>query len=85
MSKLDNEAGRIRVFESAACGHAAGGHSVGGELKGAFGFDATGEFAFGIGGFADGFGGITDLEVGPDGYLYVLSLGLGTLFKIVPK
>jgi glucose/arabinose dehydrogenase len=35
--------------------------------------------------FAQGFGGITDLEVGPDGYLYVLSLGLGTLYKIVPK
>lgn len=35
--------------------------------------------------FADGFGGITDLEIGPDGYLYVLSLGLGTIYKIVPK
>jgi len=35
--------------------------------------------------FAEGFGGITDLEVGPDGYLYVLSLGLGTVYKIVPK
>ena len=35
--------------------------------------------------FAEGFGGITDLEVGPDGYLYVLSLDLGTLYKIVPK
>jgi glucose/arabinose dehydrogenase/predicted phosphodiesterase len=35
--------------------------------------------------FAEGFGGITDLEVGPDGYLYVLSLGLGTIYKIVPK
>jgi len=35
--------------------------------------------------FAQGFGGITDLEVGPDGYLYILSLGLGTLYKIVPK
>jgi glucose/arabinose dehydrogenase len=22
--------------------------------------------------FAEGFGGITDLEIGPDGYLYVL-------------
>jgi glucose/arabinose dehydrogenase/predicted phosphodiesterase len=35
--------------------------------------------------FAEGFGGITDLEIGPDGYLYVLSLGLGTIYKIVPK
>jgi len=25
--------------------------------------------------FAEGFGGITDVEVGPDGYLYVLALG----------
>jgi aldose sugar dehydrogenase len=25
--------------------------------------------------FAEGFGGITDIEVGPDGYLYVLALG----------
>jgi glucose/arabinose dehydrogenase len=34
--------------------------------------------------FAHGFGGITDIEVGPDGYLYVLSLGQGKLFRIVP-
>ena len=27
--------------------------------------------------FGKGFGGITDLEVGPDGYLYVLSLHQG--------
>jgi glucose/arabinose dehydrogenase len=27
--------------------------------------------------FAEGFGGITDLEVGPDGYLYVLSTNFG--------
>lgn len=27
--------------------------------------------------FGNGFGGITDLEVGPDGYLYVLALYLG--------
>lgn len=33
--------------------------------------------------FARNFGVITDLIVGPDGYLYVLS-GTGTLFKIVP-
>jgi aldose sugar dehydrogenase len=34
--------------------------------------------------FAEGFGGITDLEVGPDGYLYVVSIGLGKIFKIAP-
>ena len=28
------------------------------------------------------FGGITDLKVGPDGLLYVLSLGLGKIFVI---
>jgi len=27
--------------------------------------------------FGEGFGGITDLEIGPDGYLYVLSLYQG--------
>lgn len=35
--------------------------------------------------FAEGFGGISDLEVGPDGYLYVLSIGLGELYRIAPK
>ncbi len=35
--------------------------------------------------FGNGFGGITDIEVGPDGYLYVVSIGLGKIFKIVPK
>jgi glucose/arabinose dehydrogenase len=29
-----------------------------------------------------GFGGISDLEVGPDGYLYVVSIGLGSIYKI---
>jgi hypothetical protein len=33
--------------------------------------------------FAKGFGGITDLQVGPDGYLYVLSSG--KIFRIIPK
>jgi glucose/arabinose dehydrogenase len=27
---------------------------------------------------------ITDLETGPDGYLYVLSIGEGKLWRIVP-
>ncbi len=34
--------------------------------------------------FAEGFSGITDLEVGPDGYLYVLSYGNGTIYRIIP-
>src|SRR5215203_4391708 len=36
--------------------------------------------------FGEGFGGITDLEVGPyDGYLYIVSLGHGTIYRIVPR
>jgi glucose/arabinose dehydrogenase len=35
--------------------------------------------------FGKGFGGITDIEVGPDGYLYVVSIGLGEIFRIVPS
>jgi glucose/arabinose dehydrogenase len=34
--------------------------------------------------FGEGFGLITDLEVGPDGYLYVVSFDEGKIFKIVP-
>ena len=34
--------------------------------------------------FGQGFGGITDLRVGPDGYLYVLTLS-GNIFRIVPS
>ena len=34
--------------------------------------------------FGQGFGGITDMKVGPDGYLYVLGYH-GDLFKILPK
>jgi glucose/arabinose dehydrogenase len=33
--------------------------------------------------FGQGFGGITDLEVGPDGNLYVVSIGQGKIFRIV--
>ena len=33
--------------------------------------------------FGQGFGGITDIQVGPDGYLYVLSF-TGDLYKILP-
>ena len=34
--------------------------------------------------FGDGFNAVTDLEVGPDGYLYVVSHKGGKIFKIVP-
>ena len=35
--------------------------------------------------FAQGFSGISDLEVGPDGYLYVLDYGKGTIYRIIPR
>jgi glucose/arabinose dehydrogenase len=34
--------------------------------------------------FGNGFGGITDIQVGPDGYLYVLSYS-GVIYRIVPS
>jgi glucose/arabinose dehydrogenase len=34
--------------------------------------------------FGGGVGGITDIEVGPDGYLYVVSLGHGAIYRILP-
>lgn len=34
--------------------------------------------------FGQGFGGITDIQMGPDGYLYVLSY-TGSLFRILPS
>jgi aldose sugar dehydrogenase len=34
--------------------------------------------------FGEEFGGITDLKIGPDGYLYVVSVGFGKIFKIIP-
>jgi aldose sugar dehydrogenase len=35
--------------------------------------------------FAEGFGGVTDIEVGPyDGYLYIVSIRDGKIFRIVP-
>ena len=36
-------------------------------------------------GFGTGFGCITDLEVGPDGSLYVVSLTDGAIYRITPK
>lgn len=35
--------------------------------------------------FGNGFGPITDLETGPDGYLYVLSHDDGIIYRIVPS
>ncbi len=35
--------------------------------------------------FGKNFGGITDLEISPDGYLYVVSIAQGKIYKIVPK
>jgi aldose sugar dehydrogenase len=35
--------------------------------------------------FGEGFGGITDLTVGPDGYLYIVSIGQGKIFRILPQ
>ncbi|MGH9982677.1 MAG: PQQ-dependent sugar dehydrogenase [Nitrososphaeraceae archaeon] len=36
--------------------------------------------------FGHGFGGISDIEVSPyDGYMYVVSLGQGKIFKIIPE
>ena len=35
--------------------------------------------------FGEGFGGITDLEIGPDGNLYVVSIGLGSIYQIGPS
>ena len=34
--------------------------------------------------FATGFKGITDMQVGPDGYLYILSYPYGAIFRILP-
>ena len=34
--------------------------------------------------FGDGFGGISSLNVGPDGYLYVISFINGAIYKIMP-
>jgi glucose/arabinose dehydrogenase len=35
--------------------------------------------------WGSGFAGITDMDVGPDGYMYVLSFGKGAIYKISPK
>lgn len=35
--------------------------------------------------FGQIFGGISDIEIGSDGYLYVISIGQGKIFKIIPS
>jgi glucose/arabinose dehydrogenase len=35
--------------------------------------------------FGSGFGGITDMDVGPDGLLYILSFGNGAIYRISPR
>jgi glucose/arabinose dehydrogenase len=35
--------------------------------------------------FAQGFGIITDIQVGYDGYLYILSFDKGSLYRIMPR
>ena len=34
--------------------------------------------------FGSNFGGISDMAVGPDGYLYLASLARGTIYRVVP-
>lgn len=34
--------------------------------------------------FGTGFGGITDIKTGPDGLLYILSIGDGSIYTIMP-
>jgi len=35
--------------------------------------------------FGTSFGGISDLAVGPDGFLYIVSYGRGKIYRVVPK
>jgi len=42
--------------------------------------DQTTEIVFGT-----GFAGITDIKEGPDGYIYIVSIGDGIIYKIVPN
>jgi glucose/arabinose dehydrogenase len=35
--------------------------------------------------FGKGFGGITDIKTGPDGFLYILSYFNGCIYRIVPN
>ena len=40
------------------------------------------EFSFIV--FGTGFGGITDIKTGPDGFLYIVSIGDGAIYRIIP-
>jgi glucose/arabinose dehydrogenase len=35
--------------------------------------------------FGTGFGGITDIKTGPDGFLYIVSIGDGAIYRIIPN
>ncbi|MFZ0698453.1 MAG: PQQ-dependent sugar dehydrogenase, partial [Nitrososphaeraceae archaeon] len=35
--------------------------------------------------FGEGFGGITDIELGPDGLLYILSTKYDKIFRVIPR
>jgi glucose/arabinose dehydrogenase len=35
--------------------------------------------------FAEIKGGVTDLEVGPDGYLYIVAFGQGAIYRVIPS
>jgi len=35
--------------------------------------------------FGEDFGVITDLDIGPDGFLYVLSYDRGTVYRVIPS
>jgi hypothetical protein len=53
------------------------GHAIIGQGFGRF--SGKGDVNFDL-----GFGGISDIKVGPDGYLYVISMGEGAIYRIVP-
>jgi aldose sugar dehydrogenase len=42
-------------------------------------------FGQGFNGTGSSFVGISDIEVGPDGYLYILSFGQGAIYRIIPR
>ena len=35
--------------------------------------------------FGEGFGIVTDIKVGPDGFLYIMALDTGTIYRVTPK
>ncbi len=42
-------------------------------------------FGKGFNGGGTSFVGISDIEVGPDGYLYIVSFGQGAIYRIIPR